>query len=227
MLRPYTRTTVFCPDYTRQERENLVTPVSAQVALYAQVRVVAEMPPESLRWTSWDKASAAAITPQSWDCYQQVLRTAPIGFTIAVPPPGQVRAAVQASDGLPAGERAPLTRPGNARPAPPGGGGAGRDPGQAGHGVPHLRDAWDEDYPALMLLNAVTCNGTCLRSFSTCRRLSCYAIADDARTCPVSSGDEFSKVGRARGGSRPTLRACRTALYRRRAGWPAARWPST
>ena len=43
VLRPYTRDEVFCPDYTRQERENLVTRIRAQVndkRQYAQVRVV-------------------------------------------------------------------------------------------------------------------------------------------------------------------------------------------
>ncbi len=46
VLRPYTRDGAFCPDYTRQERENLVTRIRAQVndkRQYAQVRVVAEM----------------------------------------------------------------------------------------------------------------------------------------------------------------------------------------
>ena len=137
VLRPYTRDGAFCPDYTRQERENLVTRIRAQVndkRQYAQVRVVAEMcagEPFGVDKLG-DEASAAAITPQKlWDCYQQVLRTAPIEFYYCGSAPlERVRAAVQAIvDGLPAGERS--------RPAPPGGGGAGRDPGQAGHGVPH------------------------------------------------------------------------------------------
>ena len=86
VLRPYTRDGAFCPDYTRQERENLVTRIRAQVndkRQYAQVRVVAEMcagEPFGVDKLG-DEASAAAITPQKlWDCYQQVLRTAPIEF---------------------------------------------------------------------------------------------------------------------------------------------------
>ena len=128
VLRPYTRDEVFCPDYTRQERENLVTRIRAQVndkRQYAQVRVVAEMcagEPFGVDKLG-DEASAAAITPQKlWDCYQQVLRTAPIEFYYCGSAPlERVRAAVQAIvDGLPAGERAPLARPekGNA-PAQP------------------------------------------------------------------------------------------------------------
>ena len=52
VLRPYTRDGAFCPDYTRQERENLVTRIRAQVndkRQYAQVRVVAEMCAGELR----------------------------------------------------------------------------------------------------------------------------------------------------------------------------------
>lgn len=131
VLRPYTRDGAFCPDYTRQERENLVTRIRAQVndkRQYAQVRVVAEMcagEPFGVDKLG-DEASAAAITPQKlWDCYQQVLRTAPIEFYYCGSAPlgagagGAVQAIV---DGLPAGERAPLARPerGNA-PAQPAG----------------------------------------------------------------------------------------------------------
>ena len=128
--------------YTRQERENLVTRIRAQVndkRQYAQVRVVAEMcagEPFGVDKLG-DEASAAAITPQKlWDCYQQVLRTAPIEFYYCGSAPlERVRAAVQARRGA-RPPRAP--REGErSRPTPPGGGGAGRDPGQAGHGVPH------------------------------------------------------------------------------------------
>ena len=52
----------------RQERENLVTRIRAQVndkRQYAQVRVVAEMCAESPFVAVGDEASAAAITPQS------------------------------------------------------------------------------------------------------------------------------------------------------------------
>lgn len=131
VLRPYTRDEVFCPDYTRQERENLVTRIRAQVndkRQYAQVRVVAEMcagEPFGVDKLG-DEASAAAITPQKlWDCYQQVLRTAPIEFYYCGSAPlgagagGAVQAIV---DGLPAGERAPSRAPkrGTLPPSPAG-----------------------------------------------------------------------------------------------------------
>ena len=163
VLRPYTRDEVFCPDYTRQERENLVTRIRAQVndkRQYAQVRVVAEMcagEPFGVDKLG-DEASAAAITPQKlWDCYQQVLRTAPIEFYYCGSAPlERVRAAVQAIvDGLPAGERAPLARPekGNA-PAQPRRVEEALDvtQGKLAMGFRTCNDAWDEDYPALMLL---------------------------------------------------------------------------
>ena len=52
LLRPYTQDGVFCPDYTRQEKDNLIDRIRAQVndkRQYAQIRVVAEMCGRALR----------------------------------------------------------------------------------------------------------------------------------------------------------------------------------
>ena len=226
VLRPYTRDEVFCPDYTRQERENLVTRIRAQVndkRQYAQVRVVAEMcagEPFGVDKLG-DEASAAAITPQKlWDCYQQVLRTAPIQFYYCGSAPlERVRAAVQAIvDGLPAGERAPLARPekGNA-PAQPRRVEEALDvtQGKLAMGFRTGIDAWDEDYPALMLLNAVYGGTTTSKLFLNVReRLSlCYYASSGLMKYKdvmlVSSGVEFSKVGQAQDEILAQLQACK------------------
>ena len=226
VLRPYTRDEVFCPDYTRQERENLVTRIRAQVndkRQYAQVRVVAEMcagEPFGVDKLG-DEASAAAITPQKlWDCYQQVLRTAPIEFYYCGSAPlERVRAAVQAIvDGLPAGERAPLARPekGNA-PAQPRRVEEALDvtQGKLAMGFRTCIDAWDEDYPALMLLNAVYGGTTTSKLFLNVReRLSlCYYASSGLMKYKdvmlVSSGVEFSKVGQAQDEILAQLQACK------------------
>ena len=221
-----TRDEVFCPDYTRQERENLVTRIRAQVndkRQYAQVRVVAEMcagEPFGVDKLG-DEASAAAITPQKlWDCYQQVLRTAPIEFYYCGSAPlERVRAAVQAIvDGLPAGERAPLARPekGNA-PAQPRRVEEALDvtQGKLAMGFRTCIDAWDEDYPALMLLNAVYGGTTTSKLFLNVReRLSlCYYASSGLMKYKdvmlVSSGVEFSKVGQAQDEILAQLQACK------------------
>lgn len=216
VLRPYTRDEVFCPDYTRQERENLVTRIRAQVndkRQYAQVRVVAEMcagEPFGVDKLG-DEASAAAITPQKlWDCYQQVLRTAPIEFYYCGSAPlERVRAAVQAIvDGLPAGERAPLARPekGNA-PAQPRRVEEALDVTQGKLAMGFRTGGitcWEEDYPALTVLNALFGGTTMSRLFLNVReKLSlCYYASSTLEKMKglllVSSGTEFDKYDTAR-----------------------------
>lgn len=216
VLRPYTRDEVFCPDYTRQERENLVTRIRAQVndkRQYAQVRVVAEMcagEPFGVDKLG-DEASAAAITPQKlWDCYQQVLRTAPIEFYYCGSAPlERVRAAVQAIvDGLPAGERAPLARPekGNA-PAQPRRVEEALDVTQGKLAMGFRTGGvtcWEEEYPAMAMCNAVFGGTTLSKLFMNVReKLSlCYYASSTLEKMKglilVSSGIEFDKFQQAR-----------------------------
>lgn len=216
VLRPYTRDEVFCPDYTRQERENLVTRIRAQVndkRQYAQVRVVAEMcagEPFGVDKLG-DEASAAAITPQKlWDCYQQVLRTAPIEFYYCGSAPlERVRAAVQAIvDGLPAGERVPLARPekGNA-PAQPRRVEEALDVTQGKLAMGFRTGGvtcWEEEYPAMAMCNAVFGGTTLSKLFMNVReKLSlCYYASSTLEKMKglilVSSGIEFDKFQQAR-----------------------------
>ena len=216
VLRPYTRDGAFCPDYTRQERENLVTRIRAQVndkRQYAQVRVVAEMcagEPFGVDKLG-DEASAAAITPQKlWDCYQQVLRTAPIEFYYCGSAPlERVRAAVQAIvDGLPAGERAPLARPekGNA-PAQPRRVEEALDVTQGKLALGFRTGGitcWEEDYPALVMCNAVFGATPLSKLFLNVRekRSLCYYASSNLEKMKglllVSSGIEFGQYQQAR-----------------------------
>ena len=228
MLRPYTRDGAFCPDYTRQERENLVTRIRAQVndkRQYAQVRVVAEMCDKvAIVYAGemcagepfgvdklGDEASAAAITPQKlWDCYQQVLRTAPIEFYYCGSAPlERVRAAVQAIvDGLPAGERVPLARPekGNA-PAQPRRVEEALDVTQGKLAMGFRTGGvtcWEEEYPAMAMCNAVFGGTTLSKLFMNVReKLSlCYYASSTLEKMKglilVSSGIEFDKFQQAR-----------------------------
>ncbi len=79
LLRPYTHEGAFCPDYTRQEKANLVDRIRAEInekRQYASARVVEEMcnrePYGVGRLGS--EAEVEAITPQSaWARYQELL----------------------------------------------------------------------------------------------------------------------------------------------------------
>ena len=118
------------PTTPRQERENLVTRIRAQVndkRQYAQVRVVAEMcagEPFS-GWTSWGMRrpgghhtpKAVGLLPAGAShCPDRVL-------LLRFRPPERVRAAVQAIvDGLPPERRAPRGAPKRERSAQPPGG---------------------------------------------------------------------------------------------------------
>lgn len=169
-----------------------------------------------------DEASAAAITPQKlWDCYQQVLRTAPIEFYYCGSAPlervraGRFRPSWTA---CPQGSARPSRAPkrGTLPPSP------GRveealdvTQGKLAMGFRTCIDAWDEDYPALMLLNAVYGGTTTSKLFLNVReRLSlCYYASSGLMKYKdvmlVSSGVEFSKVGQAQDEILAQLQACK------------------
>ena len=214
VLEPYTRDGAFCPDYTRQERENLVNRIRAQIndkRQYAQLRVVAEMcagEPFGVDKLG-DEASASAITPQAlWEHYQKLLRTAPVEFYYCGSAPFErVEGAVRAiARRLPQGERTPVPPPvkGSA-PAQPRRVEEALDvtQGKLAMGFRTGADAWDEDYPALTLVNAVYGGTTTSKLFMNVReRLSLcyYASSSYARSkgiMTVSSGVEQKDYDRA------------------------------
>ena len=79
LLRPYTHEGVFCPDYTRQEKANLVDRIRAEInekRQYAVNHVVEEMCREEAYGVGrlGREADVEPITPQSaWARYQELL----------------------------------------------------------------------------------------------------------------------------------------------------------
>ena len=230
VLEPYTRDGAFCPDYTRQERENLVNRIRAQIndkRQYAQLRVVAEMcagEPFGVDKLG-DEASASAITPQAlWEHYQKLLRTAPVEFYYCGSAPFErVEGAVRAiARRLPQGERTPVPHPvkGSA-PAQPRRVEEALDvtQGKLAMGFRTGADAWDEDYPALTLVNAVYGGTTTSKLFMNVReRLSlCYYASSGLMKYKdvmlVSSGVEFDKVGQAQDEILAQLKNCQEGQF--------------
>ena len=229
-LEPWTRDGAFCPDYTRQERDNLVDRIRAQVndkRQYAQLRVVAEMcagEPFGVDKLG-DEASAAAVTPVSlWEYYQKLLRTAPVEFYYCGSAPvARVEKAVRSiADRLPAGERISPARPAKrAAPSAPRRVEEALDvtQGKLAMGFRTGADAWDQDYPALTLVNAVYGGTTTSKLFMNVReRLSlCYYASSGLMKYKdvmlVSSGVEFDKVGRAEEEILAQLENCREGRF--------------
>ena len=230
LLRPYTRDGAFCPDYTRQERDNLVDRIRAQIndkRQYAQLRVVAEMcagEPFGVDKLG-DEETAAAVTPQAlWEHYQKLLRTAPVEFYYCGSAPlERVEGAVRAiARRLPQGERTPVPRPAKgSAPAQPRRVEEALDvtQGKLSMGFRTGADAWDEDYPALTLVNAVYGGTTTSKLFMNVReRLSlCYYASSGLMKYKdvmlVSSGVEFDKVGQAQDEILAQLQNCQEGQF--------------
>ena len=215
LLRPYTRDGAFCPDYTRQEQDNLTDRIRAQVndkRQYAQLRVVAEMCREEPFGVDklGEEAAVAAITPRSlWDYYQKLLSEAQVElYYCGSAELERVKAAfAPLAEGLPEGG----ARPGALRPA------KGRAPaaprrveealdvtqGKLVMGFRTGCDAWDETYPAMAVANAVYGGTTTSKLFMNVReRLSlCYYASSGLMKYKdvmlVSSGVEFDKAAQA------------------------------
>ena len=212
--KPYTKDGAFCPDYTKQEKANLIDRIKAQVndkRQYAQIRVVAEMCGEEPFGVDklGSQEAVEAITPDSlWAGYQDLLKGARVELYYC----GSADAErVQAAFGplvdlLPEGKRAELARPAKQK--------APKKPrrveealdvtqGKLAMGFRTNCDAWDERYPALMLVNAIYGGTTTSKLFMNVReKLSlCYYASSGLMKYKdvmlVSSGVEFDKVGQA------------------------------
>lgn len=212
--KPYTKDGAFCPDYTKQEKANLIDRIKAQVndkRQYAQIRVVAEMCGEEPFGVDklGSQEAVEAITPQTlWAGYQDLLKSARVELYYC----GSADAErVQAAFGplvdlLPEGKRAELARPAKQK--------APKKPrrveevldvtqGKLAMGFRTNCDAWDERYPALMLVNAIYGGTTTSKLFMNVReKLSlCYYASSGLMKYKdvmlVSSGVEFDKVGQA------------------------------
>ena len=227
---PYTRDGAFCPDYTRQEKANLIDRIKAQVndkRQYAQIRVVAEMcAGEPFGVDKLGSMEAVeAIMPQTlWEGYQTLLNQARVElYYCGSADPERVQAAFHPLlTVLPAGKRAGLVRPAKKK--------APKTPrrveealdvtqGKLAMGFRTNCDAWDEHYPALMLVNAIYGGTTTSKLFMNVReKLSlCYyassGLMNDKDVMLVSSGVEFDKVGQAEGEILSQLYKCQAGDF--------------
>lgn len=230
-LKPYTQDGAFCPDYTRQEKDNLIDRIRAQVndkRQYAQIRVVAEMCGDEPFGVDrlGSEASAQAIDAEAlWEQYQKLLRTARVElYYCGSADPERVQAAfAPIVNGLPeGGERMAVVRPAKKK--------APKHPrrveesldvtqGKLAMGFRTNADAWDEQYPALTLVNAIYGGTTTSKLFMNVReKLSlCYYASSGLMKYKdvmlVSSGVEFDKVGQAEGEILSQLYKCQTGDF--------------
>ena len=217
VLEPYTRDGAFCPDYTRQERENLVNRIRAQIndkRQYAQLRVVAEMcagEPFGVDKLG-NEETAAAVTPKAlWEHYQKLLRTAPVEFYYCgSAAPDRVAEALSAAlSGLPRSEER-LEADCEVRLH------AGAEPRLEEERMDVTQGklalgfrtggitCWEEDYPALVMCNAVFGATPLSKLFLNVRekRSLCYYASSNLEKMKglllVSSGIEFGQYQQAR-----------------------------
>lgn len=231
LLRPCTEQGVFRRDYTDSERQNLIDRIRAQVndkRSYALLRLKREMcagEPFGVDRLG-DESSARAITPESlWARYQDLLRTAPMElYYCGSAKPERVADALRAAlSQLPTdGVRAPLSRPAaKEAPAQPREVVESLDvtQGKLTMGLRTGSTVWSEDYPALLLANAIFGGTTTSRLFLHVReKLSlCYYASSQLEKLKgvmlVSSGVEFDKVGEARAEILSQLEACRKGAF--------------
>ncbi|MBE5055197.1 insulinase family protein [Pseudoflavonifractor sp. DSM 107456] len=231
LLRPCTEQGVFRRDYTDSERQNLIDRIRAQVndkRSYALLRLKREMcagEPFGVDRLG-DESSARAITPESlWARYQDLLRTAPMElYYCGSAKPERVADALRAAlSQLPTdGVRTPLPRPAaKEAPAQPREVVESLDvtQGKLTMGLRTGSTVWSEDYPALLLANAIFGGTTTSRLFLHVReKLSlCYYASSQLEKLKgvmlVSSGVEFDKVGEARAEILSQLEACRKGAF--------------
>lgn len=217
LLRPYTQDGAFCPDYTAGERSNLIDRIRAQVndkRRYALSRLTQLMCSDEAFGLDklGDEESARAITPQSlWQRYQELLRTAQMElYYCGSAAPERVEAALAAAlAGLP--QDRDRVDPDcevrlHASPEPI----FREDRMDVTQGKLALGfrtggiTCWEEDYPALVLCNAVFGATPLSKLFLNVReKLSlCYYASSTLEKMKglllVSSGIEFDKYQQTR-----------------------------
>lgn len=231
LLHPVTENGGFRADYVAGEKQNLINRIRAQVndkRQYALIRVMEEMcggEPFGVDKLG-SEASAQAITGETlWAQYQQLLERAHIElYYCGSARPERVREALcGALEGLPAGDRVPLTRPeGKKAPARPRTVEEALDVTQGKLSM-GLRtggiNVWSEEFPALLLCNAVFGGTTTSKLFLNVReRLSlCYYASSQLEKMKgvmlVSSGVEFDKVEEAKAEILAQLDNCRQGNF--------------
>ena len=217
LLRPYTRDGVFCPDYTAGERANLIDRIRAQVndkRHYALARLTQLMCAREAFGVDklGDEKHASALTPESlWRRYQDLLSSAQVElyYCGSAAPDRVERAFVQALSGLPR-SRERVDPDCEVRLH------AGAEPicredrmdviqgklalGFRTGGV----TCWEEEYPALVLCNAVFGATPLSKLFLNVRekRSLCYYASSTLEKMKglllVSSGIEFDQYQQAK-----------------------------
>ena len=217
LLKPYTQNGVFSPDYTAGEKANLLDRIRGQIndkRTYATHRLTQLMCGEEAFGVDklGDEAHVEAITPASlWQRYQQLLREAAVEvYYCGSAQPDRVEAAMRSAlAGLPVnGDR--LDPDCEVRIS------AGPEPrvveeamdvtqGKLAMGFrTGGQTCWEEDYPALVLSNAIFGGTTLSKLFLNVReKLSlCYYASSVLEKMKglvlVSSGIEFDKYQQAR-----------------------------
>ena len=217
LLPPRTEGEGFLPDYVRQEQNNLIDRIRAQVndkRRYASARLCQLMCREEAFGVDklGDEAHAAAITPEGlWARYQQLLRTAEIEvyYCGSAQPERAARALTAALSGLPREEER-LEPECEVRLH------AGPEPQlveerlEVSQGKLALGfrtggiTCWEEEYPALVLCNAIFGGTPLSKLFLNVReKLSlCYYASSVLEKMKglvlVSSGIEFDKYQQAK-----------------------------
>ena len=228
LLHPHTENGVFCKEYVEGERANLIDRIRAQKndkRQYSMMRLGQEM----CRYEAFgidkygDEASAAAVTPDSlWTRYQTLLATAQVElFYCGSAGEERVQQAFKTAFAeLPVNpeREQPECELRITAPQEPNVVEEAMDVGQGKLAIGFRTDGiglWDEEYPALMLLNAVFGGTSMSKLFMNVReKLSlCYFASSILEKFKglmlVSSGIEFAKFEQARDEILAQLDACR------------------
>ena len=228
LLRPYTVVGFFSPDYTEGEKANLIDRIRAQINDKRQysIRRLSQVMCQGEDYgvsALGDEESAASITPERlWSAYQNLLKNARVElYYCGSAPLERVEAALrQALKDLPLNDkRVKLTCDVKAAPAqPPRLEEEAMDVAQGKLAMGFRTGeacVWTEDYPALLVFNAVYGGTTTSKLFMNVReKLSlCYFASSMLEKLKgvmlVSSGIEFDKYEQAKNEILAQLEACR------------------
>lgn len=217
LLNPYTQDGMFCPDYTAGERGNLLDRIRGQVndkRTYATLQLTRRMCREEAFGVDklGDEASVEAITPASlWQRYQTLLSTAAIEvYYCGSAAPERVEEALRSAlAALPVSQErtAPECQVRLHAEAQPRVEEEALDVTQGKLALGFRTGGvtcWEEDYPALVMCNAIFGGTTLSKLFLNVReKLSlCYYASSMLEKMKglmlVSSGIEFDKYETAR-----------------------------
>lgn len=217
LLNPYTQDGVFCPDYTAGEKANLLDRIRGQIndkRTYATHRLAQIMCAQEAFGVDklGDEDHVQAITPSSlWQRYQELLNTAAVEvYYCGSARPDRVEAALRSALSRLPVSQARLMPDCDVRLT------AGKEPQVVEEAMDVTQGklamgfrtggltCWEEEYPALVMCNAIFGGTTLSKLFLNVReKLSlCYYASSMLEKMKglvlVSSGIEFDKYDQAR-----------------------------